>query len=255
MANGNITYLGIDLMGARKPFSYVALDSACRAIALGEGKLNDVLSYAAGLGEAWVAINGPARPNAGLMAREEVRGSLFPTLAPGQWSDLRQAEYELVQRGIEAEHTPARAEDCPPWMRRGFILHGQLAQCGYRPYPEQDAHVVLDLQSSAAFWSLIGKQPYERTTLEGRLQRQLVLYQEDLPVPDPIAFFEEITPHRLLQGLLPLERIYNPYELNAWMAAYTAWLARNHPERIVCLGAEEEGQLVIPLPESKNQNR
>jgi hypothetical protein len=38
--------------------------------------------------------------------------------------------------------------------------------------------------------------PLRKDTLEGSLQRQLVLGMCNLPVPDAMLFFEEITRHR-----------------------------------------------------------
>jgi hypothetical protein len=62
-------------------------------------------------------------------------------------------------------------------------------------------------------------------------------------------FIEEITPYKLVNGLLPLEQIHPAYTLNAWMAALTLWLAHHKPLRVACLGATEEGTLLLPLRE------
>ena len=40
-----------------------------------------------------------------------------------------------------------------------------------------------------------------------------------------MEFFEEVTRHRLRHGILPLEKLYTPGELDALTAAYLAWLA------------------------------
>jgi len=74
-----------------------------------------------------------------------------------------------------------------------------------------------------------------------------------LNIPDPMSLFEEITRHRLLQGILPLDILYSAEELDALVAAYTAWLAGTKPEQVSLLGDPEEGYLVLPVAEVKNR--
>ena len=56
------------------------------------------------------------------------------------------------------------------------------------------------------------------------LDIQLALYEADIDVPDAMRLFEEITRHRILNGILPTETLYSSQELDALIAAYTAWL-------------------------------
>jgi predicted RNase H-like nuclease len=63
--------------------------------------------------------------------------------------------------------------------------------------------------------------------------------------------FEEITRHRLLQGILPVNDLCSPGELDALVGAYTAWLAATKPDQITLLGDPDEGQIVLPVPELK----
>jgi hypothetical protein len=66
-----------------------------------------------------------------------------------------------------------------------------------------------------------------------------------------MLLFEEITRHRLLKGILPLEPLYSAGELDALAAAYTAWLAALHPDQVTLLGDPQEGQVVLPGAELK----
>lgn len=75
-----------------------------------------------------------------------------------------------------------------------------------------------------------------KRTLEGRIQRALILYDERLQIPDPMDFFEEITRHKLIQGILPLENSYSLRELDALMAAYIAWMYINEPRQVNVVG-------------------
>jgi len=47
-----------------------------------------------------------------------------------------------------------------------------------------------------------------------------------------MEFFEEITRYKLIQGILPLENLYTPKELDALVAAYVAWMTVNRPGQV-----------------------
>jgi len=52
---------------------------------------------------------------------------------------------------------------------------------------------------------------------------------------------------------LPLEVIYTPEQLDALVAAYTAYVAANKPGEILCSGAKEEGRIALPVGELKDR--
>jgi hypothetical protein len=70
---------------------------------------------------------------------------------------------------------------------------------------------------------------------------------------DPIAFLEEITRHRLLHGLLPMEQILGQEQLDALLAAYTAWLTQMRPGETSQLGNKHEGRLTIPVSQLQDK--
>ncbi len=246
MFSTQTTYIGIDPTAGKRPITYAALDGGLHLLALGEGSLNDILAFLAGQHQAVAAICAPRQPNQGLMGDAEVRAGLSPEPSPGHWMDFRLAEYLLRQRKIPCPQTPRHEQAAPGWMQQGFALYRRLTGMGYQPAPEEGDLRFVEVYPHASFTTWLKKAPFPKTTLEGRLQRQLVLYAENLRLPDPMDFFEEITRHRLLQGVLPLENLYAPAELDALAAAYTAWLAAVHPERITYLGDAREGQIAIP---------
>lgn len=208
----------------------IALDEEQHIQAQGRGELADALSFAAGTNDAIVAINAPARLANGLAAGRAV-------------------EKELLAQGAWIYQTPASLKGCPASLRRGLELHQRLAEMGYLDYPAADAQrQKIESPAEAAFWSLLGTRPFDHLTLEGRLQRQLVLADAGINVPDAMDFFEEITRHKLLRGILPLENIFSPEELNALMCAHVAWHTAHQPESVRLMGEPEEGQLVLPLP-------
>ena len=250
----NTTFMGIDPTAGVRPFTYAALDSDLQLMALGQGDIDEVLAFVAGQRAAVVAVCAPRRPNRGLMEQPDVRAGLLPVPRPGRWTNFRLAEYQLRQHNITVPQTPAREADCPNWMRMGFSLYHRLENLDYRPYPDEgSAHQCLEVYPHACFTVLLNHLPFPKHSLEGRLQRQLVLYQIRINLPDPMLIFEEITPHRLLQGILPLEDLHPAEELDALVAAYTAWLASTKTGQVTLLGHPDEGTLVLPVAELKSR--
>jgi hypothetical protein len=248
------TFIGIDPTAGRKPFVYAALDHEKHLLALGQGGIDEILAFVAGQHHAYVAVCAPSQPNRGLMERDDIRLSLNPPPRPGRWGSFRLVEYQLRQHNIFCPQTPARPEDCPNWMRIGFSLYRRLEALGYCAYPAKESPLVwLEVYPHACFCTLLGITPFSKYTLEGRIQRQLVLLEQELHIPDPMRLFEEITRHRLLQGVLPLEDLYQPGELDALAGAYTAWVAATRPDKILTLGHPEEGQMILPVPELKRR--
>jgi hypothetical protein len=241
------TFIGIDPTASRHPFTYAVLDQDCKLVALAAGELDEVLAFLGGQPAACVAVNAPPRPNQGLVRAKLEKESLTPSHLRGV--DMRMAEYELRARGITVSPTPGRSESCPAWMQMSFEFYRRLAGLGFKPYPsEGGTHLWLETHPHAAFCALLGQVPLPKPTLEGRLQRQLVLYEEEVGIKDPMEVFEEITRHKLLRGILPSELIYAPEELDALVAALTAFQALEKPDRVCVHGTQPEGQIILPVP-------
>ncbi len=246
------TFIGIDPTAGQKPLVYAALDDDLRLLALGRGAMDEVLAFVAGQRQAVAAVCSPRQPNQGLMAQDDVRAELSPPPRPGRWIDFRVADYLLRQHNISIPQTNADPKKNPNWMQMGFTLHRRLESLGYPPYPATgSSRQCLEVYPHASYTVLLGQLPFPKYTLEGRLQRQLVLHDREVKVPDPMLVFEEITRHRLMRGILPLDTIYSAGELDALVAAFTAWLSVTHPEQITALGVVEEGQIVLPAAELK----
>ncbi|NPV86689.1 MAG: hypothetical protein HPY45_11860 [Anaerolineae bacterium] len=241
------TCLGISIVNERTPFTFCAVNVRLQVTDLKHGELADVQKWIAMFPHAFVAVNAPSRTNKGLMKMTEVRKTLNPPPTPGHWTNLRVLEYELRRRGIRTPRTPEASADCPTWMHLGFGLYQALQECGFSPYPHnENPQQWMEIQAETSFYALAGNTLLEGHTLEGRLQRQMILYNCGLGIKDPMTFFEEVTSHRLLHGNLPVNLVYELKELNALVAAYTAWLAANRPQQVMRLGAIEEGQVITP---------
>jgi hypothetical protein len=254
MFAANPSYIGIDPTAGQRPFTYVALDDDLSLVALGQGSMEEVLAFVAGQRQAFVAVCAPSQPSQGLMERDEIRERLVPPPHPGRWRNFRVAEYQMRQHNIRCPRTPAQEANCPAWLRMGFTLYRRMESFGFQQFPSDDTLLqLLEVYPHASFCALLGLTPFPKNTLEGRIQRQLVLYNSQMRIADPMDFFEEITAHRLLQGILPMKGIYLPSELDALVAGYTAWLAANHPKQTSTLGHPDEGQIVLPLAELKRK--
>ena len=245
-------FIGIDPTAGRSPFTYAALDDERNLLALAEGEMEDVLTFVANFPAATVAVNAPSHVNHGLVRKRLEKQTLTKQTLRG--TDMRVAEHDLRERGITVSGTPAREEQCAGWVQLGFLLYKRLSKMGFRPYPQEGAELLwLETHPHACFCALIGQPPLPKPTLEGRLQRQVILHDAGLRIKNPMNFFEEITRHRLRQGVLPVELIYNSEQLDALAAAFTAFTAAKHPDETVRLGTKEEGFLVLPVAELKGK--
>ena len=253
MSNPDPVYIGIDPASSHKEFRYSVLDRDLNLLDIKEADTENLVTYLTSLESALVAINAPSGLNRGLVratmtAQHPLDGHKFRGV------DIRLAEFELRQLGISISGTPAQPELCTSWMRSGFALIGTLKDKGYQAFPAVEAPLQwLETHPHAAFCALLERTPFAGPTLEGRLQRQLVLHARGLRITDPIDFFEEITRFKLLNGILPLEAIYSSEELDVLVAAYTAWAAFNQAENVTRIGDAQEGLITLPVRALKDR--
>lgn len=244
------TFIGVDPSGGRKPFTYAAFDAQGHLLTLADGDMEDVLAFLGGQQAALVAVNAPPRPNNGLV--RENRQSLPLLHQSGRALDMRLVEYNLRERGINVAATPSRREYCSGWVQEAFDFYRRIVELGYQPHTDENPpYAWIETHPQACFAVLLGKNPLSRASLEGRLQRQLVLYEQGLRIRDPMNFFEELTSHKLLKGILPFELLYTPEQLDALAAAHTAWLVGTRPAESLLLGDPDEGQITLPATELK----
>jgi len=252
MLFNRMTFIGIDPTAGKRPNTYIAIDKDLHILALGEGGIEEITAFVGGQESAFVSICAPQRPNQGLMKREDIRASLSPNPRPGRWLGFRVVEYLLYQRNIRTPRTSSSEMNCPRWMQMGFKIFRRLKRLGYQNFPQDEIpKQLIETYPHASYTAMLERLPFRKNTLEGRLQRQMVLYNHEIEVSDPIRVLEEITHYRLLQGNLPLEGLHTPNELDALVAAYTSWQAALHPDQITILGYPEEGQIVIPVGKLK----
>jgi len=246
------TFVGIDLNSGRKSFTYAALDKDLRLLALAEGDMDNVTAFLAGQQSVLAAINAPAAVNRGVV-REMMKKEM---LTPYQIRrlDLRLAEQELRQRGIMVAKTASSADLCLGWIQSGFELYRRLEKMGFGKFPDKDStYQIFETNSLAGYAVLAGQIPLAKSSLEGRLQRHLILFDRGIRIKDPMDFFEEITRYKLSKGVWPMELLYSPEQLDALIAAFTAWQVVNRNDRMLMIGDAKEGQVVLPEKELKEK--
>ncbi len=130
-------------------------------------------------------------------------------------------------------------------------LRKKLGQAGFEPFALGDGGRQWCETRTEDCFRAFQPQLLPRRTVDGRIQRALILYEEGLQFGDPMDYYEEITRHKLLQGILPAETIYTVRQLDALAAAYIAWMADNRPGQVMI-----RGELILPkVMESDKENR
>jgi predicted nuclease with RNAse H fold len=247
-------FVGINPASGRRPVRYAALDTDLHVVALDQGDLEQVLAFVAGAETSVVAVNAPQSLSKGLMQRPEIRLRYNLPLAGRRWRDWRVCEFELRRRNIRLHNSPSRKKTAPAWLKAGFKVFRRLGEMGYSPLDAErrvDLPWVIETQPHAGYTVLLGHRPFYRASMEGCLQRQLVLYVEGLDVVNPMHALEEITRHHLLSGELPLETLYDPENLDALLAAYTGYLTAVKPEKSTQVGLPSEGLITLAAAELK----
>ncbi len=245
-------FIGIDPTSGRKSFTYAALDKDLNLLALADGEMEDVTAFLAGQSSATVAVNAPSGVNRGLIREKLKKEMLTPHKIRG--AEFRLAEYELRLRGIAVTGTAASVALCSAWIQLGFTLYRKLEKMGFQRYPERDAaYQFLETHPHACYCVMTEQIPLAKPSLEGRLQRQLILYENGLRIKDPMNFFEEITRHKMTKGIWPMDLLYLPEQLDALVAAYTAWAVVHKADHISMVGDAKEGMIVLPEKELKEK--
>ena len=240
-------YVGIDLTSSREECIFAVVDRELNLLEMAETDVEEVISFLALQATAVVAINAPQQVNQGVVKAK------LTELNPGidhqfRGVDLRLAEYELRQLGIAVGGTPSQEELCAGWMQVGFGLFRKLMEIGFKGFPSAGADLqIMETHPHACFCVLLEQIPFPHPTLEGRLQRQLILHELGLHINDPMEFFEEITRFKLRKGILPLDAVYASGQLDVLVAAYSAWAGDNHLEGFHLVGDLREGQIILPV--------
>ncbi len=254
MLFSDVAYMGIDPTAGRRPLDYAVIDKRKQILALDQGDIESVLAFVAGLENVIVAIAAPQAPNQGLMRQPEIRRRNNLKADGNTWTKWRVCEFMLRRCNIRLYNTPADEQKAPGWVRNGFHLFRRLRDLSFQAYhvgDEAKGHSFIEVSPHACYSVLLEHRPLLKRTLEGRMQRQLVLYQEGLDVFNPLRVLEEMTRHHLLTGNLPLDGLYEADPLDALVAAYTAYLVDEELNQVSQVGEAQEGLITLPVGELK----
>lgn len=236
--NADRIFAGVDLSGGRRGPTLAMLSTRLDVVSLERRSLTEAVEAIASCAEITIAIGCPPHP------RTAAGGT--PGARSGNAS--RAADAQIARRGIPVRRIPAREDEAPAWMRSGFELTRELFAREFTAGkgPWEAPRVLMETSPLGCAAVLLGRLPYGRESLEGRIQRQLVLLRERVGLPDPMDALEELTAHHILSGRMELKGIHEPGELDALLAALTAARAHTRPEMVSWLGDEADGWLCLP---------
>ena len=249
-------FVGIELTNSRNGFTCAILDRARHILRMGIMTPLEWQNLLDSCNSIIAAVNSPLTLNHGYMADPESRQKLSVVPPKNRYTEMRVCEYELILRGLTPTRTPRDVSRFTSSLQKAIKFSSEMGMNDFSYWPSLNSRrQMFETQPDACFWALLGVKPFASMSLEGRIQRQLALQAKNIPVPDAMEFFEEITRYRLLSGKLPDEKILSPQLLNALAAAYTAWVAGNRPAEYTRIGEPDEGFIVLPVATlSKSEN-
>ena len=246
MSGQREVFIGINPIAAHLTYDAVVLDENFHLLENRECSLEDVLPFCQEFDQAVAALCSARHPNLGLVNRNSAKRP-SKVKPPVLKQDKRLCEAILNRHGIKTLSTPADPLACSPWVRQGFELFKKLEEGGFNSFSGLEGEKRLfETHAEGVFRALLAQPLLTQRSLEGRLQRQLILYEQGLRISDPMVFFEEVTRHRLIQGNLPLQTLLPLSKLDAMAAAFMAWYAAKHQQKVMRVGDEREGTILLP---------
>jgi len=241
-------YIGIDPTAGGRLHTLAVLDVRLKVARIEKVRFDALIEIIGEYPSVVVGIDAPIAPGKGLMADSDYRKRLGLDPKSTAYNNYRVCEYECRRRRINLYNTPRKAEDAPRWMQEGWRIYDALRKLDFVEYPRSGARRLFETFPHGGFMTIIKRKPYSKSAVEGLLQRQMILFEEGIAVPDPMETLEEWTRHKVLAGDLSRGGLYDHDQLDALMAAYTAYLADQQPNEVCSIGDPVEGQIVLPVP-------
>lgn len=234
-------FVGLDVNSRPPYYSAIAIDANGNYLLAINGNWEEIIETFRPYENILISINTPVRPNIGLLTQSKRKKH-----KPGKWPDVRLIEYMLEEYGAPIYHTPKKKGNLLAAQQYGFQLIERIKIEGFHAYGIEQSRCFCEVPAETAFWSIERKHLFDGQNFIGQIQRQLLLLELGINLPDPMAFFEEITRYKLLTGNAPLEMILETSILNAWINAFTAKRIKQNPSQVSTLGDPQEGLIYLP---------
>lgn len=213
-------FIGIDPAVQRNEYSMAVLDEERKVLALSTEKPRSVYAYLAGVTQGTVGINALAR-----YQHRERTARLDPSDKPHFQSGAERRKH------IPASNSPTAS---PSTLNRKVVmLQEGIQRLGYSPIAKKGSSRRFFLsQADEVFQDIASGKLLAPSGDASRWQRQLLLLEQEIPLPDVMQYFEEVTRFRILQGTLSEDLVYQHPELNAILLAWLGWLVSFQSARI-----------------------
>jgi predicted nuclease with RNAse H fold len=248
MSEAQPVFIGLDTTAGQRAATLAVLNAKLSVLHCDDHPIEQALQIVASYPHAVCGIDAPIEHSRMVLAEPTARMRVGLEPRQKNYQTYRVCEYELRRRGIHSYKTPTDRSKAPGWMQAGWQVYDRLRAMGYVAHPYGGQRVMFETYPHAAYTMMLKRRPYPKASLEGRVQRQLVLYREGVEVADPMDFFEEWTRHSFLAGKLLLDRLYEHDALDALLAAYTAFLLYREPHNVTAIGELADGQILVPVP-------
>ena len=248
----DMVFIGIDPTAGVRHSTIAVLDGRLKILRLEDMSLDAIAEVVVGYETAVCGVDAPISYNKGLMADAEYRHRLGLDRKSSSYSNYRVCEYQLRRRGITLYNTPTDPSKARAWMQAGWKLYDRLRAAGFVEYPQMGSRRMFETFPHGGFAVIAGHKPYPKSSMRGLLQRQLILFDEGLDVPDAMLNLEEWTRHRIMTGQVTHHGLYTHDQLDALIAAYTAFRAEREPNEVCQVGDPTEGQIVLPVAALKD---
>jgi hypothetical protein len=242
-----LSFAGIYLNRRRDQYLVCTVDQGLATAVLGAKSAVEFLDWLSESHPRCLAIAGPTQLGKGMLSDPTNRARHGFNARGKSWSNWRVCEAVLRGRGMNLRRTPELDENVPGWLARTLQLKEKLHWLGYGVTTEEDSLKLIEVNPYAGFATMLKRNPLSRNSLEGRLQRQLVLYLEGLDLYNPLDVLEEITRFHLLQGSIPQEGLHTAEQLDCLCAAFTAQMLMTQPDKILQVGDVEDGLITLPV--------
>ncbi len=213
-------FIGVDPDVQRNAYCMAVLDEERKILALSTEKLRSVYAYLAGVTQGIVGINA-------LIRYQHSRRTARPDRIDKPHFQSAAERKKPIPDSDPSTAAPSRLGGKVVTLQEG------IESLGYNPIAKKGSPRRFFLsKAEEVFQDIVSGRLLPPGGDASRWQRQLLLLEQEIPLPDVMQYFEEVTRFRILQGTLSEELVYQHTELNAILLSWLGWLESFQPDRI-----------------------